>query len=152
MLNVSFMLSLLKEKKMIEKVPRQELQRHNIVGRGHNPMGKWMFHFVSRVKSLKQWVNVGSRTKHLAQQKEWAPLPQIAHCLHEWKITYTKRNVKNASFLGGTFLSYSLPLVGSRNLIADLSLYSQASSINIPDTKKPGLLSQQAELAHQTLL
>lgn len=34
------MLSLLKEKKMIEKVPRQELQRHNIVGRGHNPMGK----------------------------------------------------------------------------------------------------------------
>ena len=49
--------------------------------------------------------------------------------IHEYKC-------KNAQFLGGTFPSGSLPLVESRNLIADLSLISQASSINNPDTSE----------------
>lgn len=40
------------------------------------------------------------------------------------------------NFWEGLFPSCSLPLVGSRNLIADLSLNSQANSINSPDTSE----------------
>lgn len=39
-------------------------------------------------------------------------------------------------FRQGLFPSCSLAIVGSRNLIADLSLNSQPNSINRPDTSK----------------
>lgn len=49
---------------------------------------------------------------------------------------HVNTNVKNAQLLGGTFPSGSLPRLGGRNPIADLSLNSQASSINSADTSK----------------
>lgn len=75
--------------------------------------------------------NTGIRVAH-------SDLLLLLNAAPAWIKDCAHRNtgVKNAQLLGGTSPSGSLPRLGGRNPIADLSLNSQASAINSADKSK----------------
>lgn len=62
--------------------------------------------------------------------------PAVAAAAWMKDCAHMNTDVKNGQLLGGTSPSGSLPRLGGRNPVADLSLNSQASAINSADTSK----------------